>query len=567
MKKIEIIATVTPSRCNKSELLGYHKSGMSIARLNASHLDQHQIDSMLDQLKCHVPDVKTMLDLPGPEFRVFGFDQSLEVQENSTLEICTGCDLWTPTQVVSTNLCFQGCDPGTKIQFMNGELAAELKEVNNRSITIRFMNSGTLRTNAHIKAISESRRHQYLSETDKKLILQGIDHEVDFLALSMVENPKDLEEFYDFFETHVKSDPPKVVMKFETDSALSHADKLITMADAFFVARGDLALHVDPLLIPLIQKDIVKRCNKHCKPVFLATQILSTMVNNPHPLRAEVSDLANAILDGCDGITLSEETALGAYPNESISTAARIVVVTQARSLPYPEIVEIDYWGILMQNPDFRYLVDKISDIGERIWQRGMAEANAGNISVNITDLFERELQVSLDGEWYLVSGTGSRYRAIKSNPKQSFVLINVNSAGETVYPPGTKPTSEWLSHRRMQEYFLNNKKQEKVILHVHPPEIIALSHHKDYGSKLEKELYHVLPEMSMYLEEGVAFTSYSAPGSAELASQCLEAVAYSRVLVWQYHGLVCCGKTVDEAFDLLEIVSKAASIHLLLNR
>ncbi len=566
MKKIDIIVTLTASNCRRDNIVKYQRAGMSIARLNASHLNLSQIQEMRLTLTKASPATLIMLDLPGPEYRIFGYEKPFSVQVDDILEI-TNSPFPQGLEVAGVYTNYLEFDNIAKpeVTFMNGELKALIKEVKGSTIAVQFINSGVLRPNAHIMFCGSGSDLPYLSNWDRELLAYAIQSKVDMIALSFVQSPSDLNQIYKYLDAAVTIHRPKIVLKFETKAALSNMDDLIQGADAFFVARGDLALSIDPLTIPLVQKDIISRCNKADKPVYVATQILSSMVYNPYPLRAEVSDLANAVLDGCDGITLSEETAIGSYPVEAIQTSKEIIANVQNRVLPYKTNVQWDPWQILLQQPGFLALIKSVSDIGERIWQRGMAEANAGNLSINITD-FVKEIHVEdvkTMEHWYLVSKTGSRYRGFKNDPRQNLLIINTDGNIHNCYPPEAIPTSEWISHLSLHEYFVGHKREEKVVLHAHPQEIISLSHLHEYGEELMKGLYDVLPEMNIYLPDGIALTTYSAPGSDELAQKSLRAISKSRVLVWQYHGLLCCAPSVDLAFDFMEIVTKAAAVYL----
>ncbi|MDP2172443.1 MAG: class II aldolase/adducin family protein [Candidatus Cloacimonadaceae bacterium] len=211
----------------------------------------------------------------------------------------------------------------------------------------------------------------------------------------------------------------------------------------------------------------------------------------------------------------------------------------------------------------FREILATLADIGARIWQRGWAEANAGNVSINVTDTIPPRLRGGK--EWFLVSQSGSRYRQLTPDPIPHLVLISIGSDGENVHPTNKKPTSEWACHRGLLLHFLASAREDKVILHAHPADIIALSQMPVYETEAElnRALIGVLPEMQLYLTDGIALTHTQAPGSQALADCSLSALGKRKALIWQKHGILCIGKTLDEAFDYLEIVAKAAAIYL----
>lgn len=219
-------------------------------------------------------------------------------------------------------------------------------------------------------------------------------------------------------------------------------------------------------------------------------------------------------------------------------------------------------------------LIESITEIARCIWQNGWAEANAGNMSFDIrTQLHELYLVKETDlTRYYLVSRTGSRYRQYAKDLMNSFVLVAVEKDGlestQTIYPVESKPTSEWQTHRRIQEYFQTYKPDYKCIIHVHPAEIIALSQLPAYNDpvSLNQRLMSILPETKYYLPTGVAMARFAETGTTELAEASMAALAAQNALIWQGHGLMAFGKDPDEAFDYLEIVNKAAKLWFLLN-
>ncbi|MDZ4122061.1 MAG: pyruvate kinase, partial [Candidatus Cloacimonadaceae bacterium] len=411
-KHMEIIVTLTPSRVTAAELVSFFRAGMSIARINASHCTISDIDMMIDALRLAIPECPIMLDLPGPEYRLFGYETPIMVNAGDRLIIQTesGRQDYPRTNYP---LPLLNLSPGQEVLFMNGELKASLDSCEMGVIRISFQNGGILRPNAHIIITGVHARLPYISAKDKALIEYGLARGVDMIALSMVSTADDVCQVRNLLARTEVTRVPDLVVKYETYDSLQNISAIIEVADAIFVARGDMALSIDSELIPIIQKDLISRCNQAGKPVYVATQILSTMVTNAFPLRAEVSDLANAVLDGCNGITLSEETAIGKYPLLAIETARRIIQKTLAHQLPYQAAWQDDPLNALLQRPDFKALFREIRDIASRIWQMGCAEANAGNLSINITELINKAMpDTAPSGSlYYLVSRTGSRYR------------------------------------------------------------------------------------------------------------------------------------------------------------
>lgn len=208
-------------------------------------------------------------------------------------------------------------------------------------------------------------------------------------------------------------------------------------------------------------------------------------------------------------------------------------------------------------------LLEEMRGVAQQLNLRGWAEANAGNLSVNVSEtageLFGQE------GQWYLVSRSGSRYRQMVRNPLPHLVLVHLGQSGEEYFPADARPTSEWGCHKLLQRQFLETGRPDRVVLHTHPNSIILLSQMDFYKEEesVNALLNDALAELKLFLPEGVAITFSAPPGSRELAECSLKAIGDRKALIWQGHGLLCTGKNLDEALDYLEVVEKAAAIAL----
>ncbi len=208
-------------------------------------------------------------------------------------------------------------------------------------------------------------------------------------------------------------------------------------------------------------------------------------------------------------------------------------------------------------------LLEELRGVAGQINLRGWAEANAGNVSVNIGEiageLYGRE------GQWFLVSRSGSRYRQMANDPLPHLVLVRMDEKGEEYFPANVRPTSEWTCHKLLQGHFREMGRADKVVLHAHPNSVIVLSQMAVYKDEreLNKLLRQALAELEIFLPEGVATTSSAPPGSNELAHCSLKAIGSRNALIWQGHGLLCTGRNLNEALDYFEVVEKAATIAL----
>lgn len=213
-------------------------------------------------------------------------------------------------------------------------------------------------------------------------------------------------------------------------------------------------------------------------------------------------------------------------------------------------------------------IIGSLQSVAECIWLSGWAEANAGNVSINISEELRTRAGefVSPDSTYYLVSKTGSRYRQMKDAPLRTLVLIEDNAGEIAVYPEDAKPTSEWISHLEIQRNLIRQGSDLRVVLHTHPTELVALSGLPIYttGEYLHTRLFDLLPELRFYIPEGIAFCEYAIPGTEDLSRITMKRMENKKAIIWQKHGLVCLGKTPDEALDYTELVNKAAKVWFL---
>lgn len=213
-----------------------------------------------------------------------------------------------------------------------------------------------------------------------------------------------------------------------------------------------------------------------------------------------------------------------------------------------------------IKHPDYRDLLDKIAEIAVHIHAYGWAEANAGNLSIDVSNIVNKHRQTQ--ERWFIVSRTGSRYRQTALRPCDNLLLISCNGDKDTFFPPDAKPTSEWISHRCLQ---MANARF-KVILHTHPAEIIALSSLPimQQPEAFNRMMPALLPELPLYLPEGIAICPYQPPGSLQLCQSSQKVLTDQKALIWMGHGLLTFAQNLDEALDYMEIIVKAARVFFL---
>ncbi|MEK7163083.1 MAG: pyruvate kinase [Patescibacteria group bacterium] len=328
LKKTKIVATIGPVTENKITIEKMIKAGMNVGRLNFSHgnYEEHfkRIKLIREAAKKFEKPVAILQDLGGPKIRIGDFyKESIILKTGQQFILTTDKCVGDEERVfINYKNLPKEIKKGAKIILNDGKNELLVEKISNNDIHCRILVGGEIKGRRGVNLPGSKIKISSLTFKDKEDIKFGIKHKVDFIAVSFVRTPDDILELKNILK-RVKADI-KVIAKIETQEAIENIDSIIAVADGIMVARGDLAVEVPAEHVPILQKMIIKKCNDIGKPVITATQMLSSMVNNYSPTRAEVNDVANAILDGTDAIMLSEETTIGNYPVKVVETMTRI---------------------------------------------------------------------------------------------------------------------------------------------------------------------------------------------------------------------------------------------------
>ena len=340
MRKTKIVCTLGPATDREGVLRQMLQAGMNVARFNFSHgsYDEHQ--RRLDQLvalreELHLP-VAAMLDTKGPEVRLRSF-------QNGPVQLKTGQSFTLTTDDVpgDESRCSityaqlpQDVKPGDTILLDDGLVRLTVLETTEREIRCRVENDGVMKDKKGVNVPGVSLSMPYMNQRDREDILFGIRQGFDFIAASFVRSAADIREIRHILDkNHSRI---RIIAKIENQEGVSNLADILSVADGIMVARGDMGVEIDFTEIPAIQKNIIAQCVAAGKPVITATQMLDSMMRNPRPTRAEVSDVANAVFDGTSCVMLSGETASGKYPLEAVRTMADTVLAAEQA---------INYWG------------------------------------------------------------------------------------------------------------------------------------------------------------------------------------------------------------------------------
>ena len=329
IKKTKIVCTLGPASENEETLRELIKNGLNVCRLNFSHGSHEEHKGRMDLVKklreeLNMP-TAILLDTKGPEIRTGKFDvPEVLLEEGQTFTI-TMKDVMGDKErcTVSYKGLANDVKPGDTILIDDGLVGLTVKEVNNDNIVCEVQNSGIVKNHKGVNVPGVKVNLPAITEKDRSDIEFGIEQGIDFIAASFVRKVSDVLAIREILEEN-NAEHIKIISKIENQEGVENLDEIIEVSDGIMVARGDLGVEIPTEEIPVVQKLMIKKCNEAGKPVITATQMLDSMIRNPRPTRAEVTDVANAIYDGTDAIMLSGETAAGKYPVEAVKTMATI---------------------------------------------------------------------------------------------------------------------------------------------------------------------------------------------------------------------------------------------------
>jgi pyruvate kinase len=342
MRKTKIVCTIGPASESVENLTKLVNAGMNVMRLNFSHGDfeEHggRITNIREVTKNTGKNVAILLDTKGPEIRTGKLKvEPIELVQDETIILTTEEILGDKDRISITydNLP-NDVSVGSTILIDDGLIGLTVTDIKGTEIHCHIVNGGTIKSKRGVNVPGVKITLPGITEKDANDIVFGIEQGVDFIAASFVRKASDVLEIRELLEKHNASHI-QIISKIENQEGVDNLDEILEVSDGLMVARGDLGVEIPAEEVPLVQKAMIKKCNRVGKPVITATQMLDSMQRNPRPTRAEASDVANAIFDGTDAIMLSGESAAGKYPEESVKTMARIAERAES-ALEYREI-------------------------------------------------------------------------------------------------------------------------------------------------------------------------------------------------------------------------------------
>ena len=328
MKRTKVIASVGPaSNCIEvmSEMVN---NGMDCARINLSHATEEDILKIIDVVRkvrkiCNKP-IAIMYDTKGPEFRTLKFkDGGVSLKKGETIKMSKTCILGNENEFgVNHSEAIDFIKLGNKVLIDNALLELEVIEKKEDYVVLKALGKGDIKDHKTINVPGVDLKLDFISEVDEKDIAFAATHACDYLALSFVTAKEDVIAARKIIEE--AGGDALIISKIESNKGIENINEIIDVSDGIMVARGDLGVEVAMERLPMLQKEIIKKCREKGKFAIVATEMLASMYENPRPTRAEVSDVANAMLDGTDCVMLSGETTVGKYPIESVEIMSRI---------------------------------------------------------------------------------------------------------------------------------------------------------------------------------------------------------------------------------------------------
>ncbi|MCC5907218.1 MAG: pyruvate kinase [Balneolaceae bacterium] len=350
-RRTKIVCTLGPSSNTMEEIENLYRAGMNVVRINFSHgsHEDHKrtigyVRKVASKYQYSIP---VLMDLQGPKIRVGQMKDGGQIIEAGNLVTITPEDVEGSSSVIPIDYpnLVDDAKEGNQILIDDGLLELRIIKKNASELTAKVVVGGMLKSRKGVNLPDVDISMASLTEKDIEDLEFGLDVGVDFVAISFVRSPRDVQEIIS--RVRAKGSNAAIIAKIEKPEAVEVIDEIIEESDGIMVARGDLGIEIPSEEVPLVQKKIIERCRMAGKPVITATQMLDSMINNPRATRAESSDVANAVMDGTDAVMLSGETAAGKYPSEAVKTMANIIKTVENRASSI-------YYSLKYRKPDWK---------------------------------------------------------------------------------------------------------------------------------------------------------------------------------------------------------------------
>lgn len=376
MKQTKIVASISDRRCDTDFIRRLFNSGMNVVRMNTAHATEEGIISIIRNVREVSRHIGILIDTKGPEVRTTGCDAPIDYKTGDVVKVFGRPEMDTTHDII--NLSYENFAADIRendhILFDDGALDMLVIGINGPAVIAQVLNDGTLGSH---KSVNVPGRHidlPTLTQKDRKNIMLAIDQDIDFIAHSFVRSAADVRAVQAILDAY--NSDIKIISKIENQEGVDNIDEIIEASYGIMIARGDLGIEIPIERIPGIQRQIIRKCVQARKPVIVATQMLHSMIHNPRPTRAEVTDIANAIYSRTDALMLSGETASGKYPVEAVATMSAI-----AEQAERDKVRENDIEIPLPDHCDIReFMAHSAIEATEKLGVKGIiTDSNTGN--------------------------------------------------------------------------------------------------------------------------------------------------------------------------------------------
>ena len=381
MRKTKIICTIGPATESYEMLEKLYHAGMNIVRLNMSHGDHEWHSNVIKRVKRLNKKVKypipILLDTQGPEIRTGHLASELNLKKGSviTISVRSSINVEESSFHIDYADLIHDVDVGSKITVDNGLINLEVLSKNEQIMECKVLDGGVLKSKRHVNLPGIRVNLPAITKKDKKDIKFGLEQDIDFIALSFVREAKDIRELKKMMGN--KIDKTKVIAKIEDQEGVRNIEEIIQTVDGIMIARGDLGVEINIEELPEVQRRIQRFCQEEGKRVIVATHLLESMIENPIPTRAEVTDVANAIYEGADAIMLSGETTVGKYPTKCVKQMVRIAETTENSK-------DLEFYKNLQSSSDKQYLAIAATQLAENLDISGIVVITRRGITADL---------------------------------------------------------------------------------------------------------------------------------------------------------------------------------------
>lgn len=381
MKQTKIVASVSDRRCSEEFIRQLFDAGMNVIRMNTAHATPDGIREIIRNVRKVSRHIGILIDTKGPEVRTTGCKQPISYKTGDVVKIFGRPEIESEHDIVNLSYVNFADDvhEGDDILFDDGALAMKVIGINGPAVIAQVQNDGVLGSKKSVNVPGVHIDLPALTEKDIQNIHLAIDEDIDFIAHSFVRNAADVKAVQSILDS--RGSDIKIISKIENQEGVDNIDEIIEASYGIMIARGDLGIEVPIERIPGIQRNLIRKCVQAKKPVIVATQMLHTMIENPRPTRAEVTDIANAIYYRTDALMLSGETATGKYPVEAVATMAQIAEQAEKDKLKENDIVIQ-----MSDNGDVReFLAHSAIEATERLGVKGIiTDSSTGQTARNL---------------------------------------------------------------------------------------------------------------------------------------------------------------------------------------